>query len=262
MLAALLLAGCGVRLDTPPPTPAPPSAGEQARQSAAQALQTIANYDGDLESSELSWLIDHAEAQAAALGGVWQDCRQSPACATKAATELPVPTEQMVSSLSTQAESALTSLVAVGDDDASVIAAGILPLLRSELGADNAQGYQRNNWTSDPQLLTDLAWGTWQFQAAAARSGDQRLVALAEELRQSQLRCAKTLSQTELPAFRTLDLDAVELIGELGRQVAGELHRVPAGERAAVIDLLQRLSDELAARGMQLPGSWLDPPDH
>lgn len=96
-------AGCGVRLDTPPPEPPTPDAAEQVRQEAALAAATLAatataaaggadGADGatgaadeagaadenpgaagadDAPAAALLEIADDARAQEAALGGVW-----------------------------------------------------------------------------------------------------------------------------------------------------------------------------------------------
>lgn len=257
LLAAVLLTGCGVRLDTPPPTPAPPSVTEQARQSAALALQTIARYDGEMPTDMRPELVAHAAQQATILGGVWQDCRQTPACATKNPADIAPPSKTALTGLTSQANKALTDLAAGDDEDLALLASAITPVLRSDLQTDNARRYDQRNWTEDPQLLEALAWGVWQLDAAAAREPDAELVTLSNELRAAERHCAKTMETTSLPAFRTLEQPANLLLDELARQIAARLADVPAAERAPVIDLLQRLGDEITQRGGTLPASWL-----
>src|SRR5690606_32679112 len=73
----LALSGCGLRLDTPPPQAPMPDEAESLRQDAAAAtarlLGTTERTDGAGPASEvLTRITRDAEAQLAALGGVWQ----------------------------------------------------------------------------------------------------------------------------------------------------------------------------------------------
>lgn len=257
LLAVLLLTGCGVRIDTAPPTPAPPSQAEQARQRAAQALQTIANYDGELATAQRAALVTNAAAQAAALGGVWQDCRTSPQCATKSASEFAPPSESELDSLGTTAHDALKEL-ADEDNELGRLAAAMLPQLRSELGVENPRSYNQRDWTDHGPLLEALAWGVWQLDAATARTPEANLGELTAELRAAQAQCAQTLRTIKVPAFRTLDEPALTLLDELGRRIGAQLVNLPVDQRPAAIDLLQRINDEIVMRGGTLPASWLE----
>lgn len=71
MLAvAALLAGCGLRLDSPDPTPSPPSADEVARQREALRAEALARLPHGGEEALVAVAL-HAGQQLDALGGVW-----------------------------------------------------------------------------------------------------------------------------------------------------------------------------------------------
>lgn len=76
VLAALSLAGCGVRLETPPPVAPSPDAAEELRQEAAAEAATIAatvsEVTADPATAELLGRVGaEAGAHLEALGGVW-----------------------------------------------------------------------------------------------------------------------------------------------------------------------------------------------
>lgn len=70
-LAALALTACGVRIDSPDPTPEPPSSDEILRQREALRAEALAALDpaGD---PDVTALTRHAAAHVHALGGVWR----------------------------------------------------------------------------------------------------------------------------------------------------------------------------------------------
>lgn len=74
VLVVLVLAGCSVRLDLPPP-PVPTADHEESiRQEQARAVTTVLDLieSGDAEGTELSAVGEHAAAHLEALGGVWE----------------------------------------------------------------------------------------------------------------------------------------------------------------------------------------------
>lgn len=68
VLAALVLSGCGLRIDAPDPTPSPPSADEVVRQREALRSQALAEVEGE---EAVARVAGHAAQQLDALGGVW-----------------------------------------------------------------------------------------------------------------------------------------------------------------------------------------------
>ncbi|MDO5727423.1 MAG: hypothetical protein Q4Q03_05830 [Bowdeniella nasicola] len=258
LLIALMLTGCGLRIDTPPPTVAPPSAAELARDSAARELYAVANYTGPELSGPLARFAANAHERADSLGGVWQDCREDPACAT-------LPPEQISGASSPEDIAARGQLVLAyldemttrGDANLASLAASMLPLVRVEIGHENPRGYQQHDWTHSPALLTTLAWGMWQLDAAAARDGDAGLSALADELREAASALTSTSNAAEIPVFQTESATGEVIITELATKLANQLPEFEGTERLAIVDLLQLLTEVLTERGAQVPAAWL-----
>ncbi|MEE6280308.1 hypothetical protein [Georgenia sp. MJ170] len=111
LVTLLLLAGCSLRWDTPPPEVQAPDAAEVARQAAATQSATLAGLavpDGDdAAAAVLADVAVDAEAHLAALGGVWEPWPGAGPGATAYPTAPPAPS----AAPPLTAEQALTTLV-------------------------------------------------------------------------------------------------------------------------------------------------------
>ncbi|UNX55917.1 hypothetical protein MF406_06735 [Georgenia sp. TF02-10] len=157
-------AGCGVRLDTPPPEPPTPDAAEQVRQEAALAAATLAaprrssaargadGADGatgaadeagaadenpgaagadDAPAAALLEIADDARAQEAALGGVWvawpdgaPEGVATPPVRTAPPVADPMPSD-VLTLLLDGAETAREAALSVGGDDVAAVLAAV-----------------------------------------------------------------------------------------------------------------------------------------
>lgn len=146
---AALLGGCGVRLESPPPTPPVPDAVEEVRQDGAVDAATIATTVAEVTGAEgevaevLERVAEQARTHADALGGVWEAW---PGGAPEGVTTAPVRTDPPVADPAPQdvldlltagaADARAASLASPDDAVAAVLAS--VSIARSHAAADLA----------------------------------------------------------------------------------------------------------------------------
>ncbi|WP_143180293.1 hypothetical protein [Bowdeniella nasicola] len=275
LAAALLLTGCGLRIDSAPPTPDTPSATEMARQRAAIALQALA--DGDAATfGPVAESAAHAKERADLLGGVWQACPQGAtetACAALPSAPA-IPRVASEADAQVQAREAVAALreLAACDSPGGIVASGILPALHAELPADvtapsesESSGaalpaWGEGKWTTSPEVIGALDWGAWQIEALAARTEDNaKLRELVRRYRAAAHAPAVSgAADVRPPATHiTEQLSLPEILERTAHRVAAELPRLPVAERLAALSYLIETSQQLRTAGGTLPASWL-----
>lgn len=251
----MALAGCGVRFDTAPPTPAPPSASEVARQDLAIALSSLA-------TSAPEPLSDIADAQAESLGGVWQACppgESAERCqALESAPALEeADTPEQRAALVQRARSDFDELIANAEPALAARAGAAAPILDAATGAE-APVWGEGLWTSDLSTLTTLHWTAWQLEGAAARGAP--VAELAAQVRAATTAPYEAGLDAERPpaVMRTEDRAPSEILARSCRELAARLPVVAQEERGALVATLRALTLSYAQLGGQLPATWLD----
>ena len=206
-LVAATLAGCGVRLETPPPSVPVADAAETARQEAAlaaaelgtQATAAAATTQDPAVAAALTAVATACGQHDAALGGVWEPwpgagpgATEPPEPSPTAATTAPAPTPQEVlADLAAAADSAQAGAIAqtgeLGELLASVavsrtyLAADLAAALGTEVTTLPAEPLPvPEPGTLDPGTSRELDAARYALVVAAARAAGAQRAAAAE----------------------------------------------------------------------------------
>ena len=206
-LVAATLAGCGVRLETPPPSVPVADAAETARQEAAlaaaelgtQATAAAATTQDPAVAAALTAVATACDQHDAALGGVWEPwpgagpgATEPPEPSPTAATTAPAPTPQEVlADLAAAADSAQAGAIAqtgeLGELLASVavsrtyLAADLAAALGTEVTTLPAEPLPvPEPGTLDPGTSRELDAARYALVVAAARAAGAQRAAAAE----------------------------------------------------------------------------------
>jgi hypothetical protein len=144
VVAALFAAGCGVRIEAPPPDLPTPDAAEVARQGAAQRAEALAADAGAAaegaggDRAVLGRVADDARVHVEALGGVWtppawaspspgtpSPRASSPAASSSTPSSPPPSAADVLAELSAAAAATCTDAVAVEPGDLATLLASI-----------------------------------------------------------------------------------------------------------------------------------------
>lgn len=167
VVALLGLAGCGVRLETPPPDLPSPDAAEVARQGAVERSESLAAGAAEAARSTadaavaelLSRVSADGLAQAEELGGLWVPPAWATPTATPGATTTPGPAAatatpgDVLAALAAAAESACADAVAAGPGDLATLLASVC--LSQDAAAADLSAALGSPPPASPTVLTD-----------------------------------------------------------------------------------------------------------
>ncbi|PFG38477.1 uncharacterized protein DUF4439 [Georgenia soli] len=184
--AAVLLAGCGVRLETPPPVAPSPDAAEELRQDTAADAATIAATVSEVTADGAgAQLLDRvgaeADAHLEALGGVWAPWPDG--APEGAVTPAPVPTAppgpdpdvaDVVDLLTRGAAQAREDAVAAPTDELAAVLAAV-SISRTQAAADLAR--------AGGQALPESPAAPLQAEALLARGVDGPTLLVLDQAR-------------------------------------------------------------------------------
>lgn len=280
LCAALPLAGCGLRIDEPDPTPAPPSAAEEVRQ--REALRAVALSEVALDSPAVQALASHAAEQADALGGVWVPWPDGGGPETLPPEPTPdvgpfTDPASVVTALQTTTPEVCGEAVTAEDEESALLYASLclsrtldLDALLTETGSEPVAVPElpADLITKDPELIVTLdaaAWATDQ-QAAAAKASEaggwEELHARANQYRELALDAViangweGTDQDPRLPAYEVGTMtDQTAIAGTIARVAVGAVPE--AVDRQPILDLALTMGVTARRGGVEfeaLPG--------
>lgn len=284
-LVALGLAACGVRLDTPPPTPAPPDAVEEVRQAAAvdaEELARLAEAAAGAGGPEtiLTAVADGSEAQADALGGRWEPWPSaSPTGGEPSPTTVPTPATDATAVLDAlvagAAEARSAALETTDGDLAGVLgavavwrtvtAAELAETLGADVSLPTGTPYPPSalaEWEMDSGTVLVLDSARYAYEVVAARAdGDPRAAAAARADHLHDLSDAGVAALGDDPRRGVYDLgeaeDAAALAARAEEAVLGQLlfRLTLTGRdgREGVLDAALDAAERLEAWGGDVP---------
>lgn len=279
LLAALVVAttaGCGLRLDTPPPEPAAPDAVEQARQAAAVDAQQLALSAEDAAAGDparaelLTAIAEGSAAQVEVLGGVWEAWPRGapPGQASPSAAPEPVGDAAAVLDLlvAGSAEAREATLRAADGDLAGVLAATavwrtgyaheLAGALDAEVQLSAGEPYPADElvrWQMDSGTALTLDAARYAYEVVAARSDG----------------AARELAATRAHHLHDLSDAAAAALAEDPRQgvyglpdVAAPAEVAVAAEQALLQQLVFRITLAPAEDRSMLLAAALDAAEH
>lgn len=289
ILATVLgVAGCGVRLDGPPPELPSPDAAESARQGAAERAEETAVIAGaargaGTESDELVRVEAQARAHLAALGDVWRPpawaTASEPGPTPSVEPGGPVPSaEEVAARLRLSAVATCRDAVALEPGDLVTLLASIclaqrgtaqqlgeeVPELAGTSGSDAARaealGAALGTSGDAVTLAGALDAAGFALEVAAARSSGDRRARLADRAHAHRdtarvlLEAAETIGSDDDPRRAAYSLeggppDPAEVETEVLAAWAAVVGSVPAAHRGVVLGEMATAAEAAAAWG-------------